>query len=269
MKNFKQKIHEIVFEADTKFGKAFDVVLLVIICLSIILVMIASVDSYNEKYGHILLILEWSLTVLFTFEYFLRIWLVKRPSAYIFSFFGIVDFLSIVPAYLGIFFTGPSGFVIIRMLRLMRVFRIFKLGRFIGEGNQILVALKASRAKITVFITAVLVLATILGTIMYLIEGSENNFDNIPKSIYWAIVTLTTVGYGDISPHTPVGQAIASVVMILGYGIIAVPTGIVTNELMKTETNTILNTQSCMTCGHDSHDNDARFCKKCGSNLNT
>ena len=268
MSKLKERIHEIVFEADTKEGKVFDVILLILICLSILVVLLESVQEIGIAYANLFFYLEWTLTLLFTIEFFIRLWSVKRSFAYIFSFYGIVDLLSLLPAYLGLFITsGASGFIVIRMLRLLRVFRVFKLARFIGEGNQLLIALKASKAKITVFVGAVLVLVTILGTIMYIIEGGEpeTGFTSIPKSIYWAIVTLTTVGYGDIAPQTTIGQSIAAIIMILGYGIIAVPTGIVTSELTLTEKK--LNTQSCRNCGHEDHDNNALFCNRCANKL--
>lgn len=266
MQSLRYRVHEIVFEADTKAGKRFDVGLLILICLSILVVMLESVASFNAKYDNYLEISEWILTALFTAEFLIRAWCVKRPLSYIFSFYGIIDLLSILPTFLGFFVTGASSLMIIRMFRLIRVFRVLKMARFIGEGNQIIHALKASRPKIIVFIGSIMIMVTILGTVMYLIEGGENGFSSIPKSIYWAIVTMTTVGYGDIAPQTTLGQFIASVIMILGYGIIAVPTGIVTGEIIQHEKQ--VNTQSCRTCGHDDHDNDAVFCKKCGHVLN-
>lgn len=265
MQKLKHKIHEIVFEADTKAGKVFDVVLLIIISLSIFVVMLESVASINDKYGHILTAIEWTLTILFTIEYVVRAWSVRKPLVYIFSFFGIIDLLSIVPTFLSLLLTGTSGLMIIRMFRLIRVFRVFKLARFVGGGNQIMKALKSSKPKIVVFIGSIVIMVTILGTFMYLIEGEKNGFTSIPKSIYWSIVTLTTVGYGDITPQTGLGQFLASIIMILGYGIIAVPTGIVTSEFVKNEKKT--NTQSCINCGLNDHDNDANFCKHCSYKL--
>lgn len=268
MSKLKHRVHEIIFEADTKEGKFFDVVLLILIGLSILTVILESVNDIQIHYGHTFIVLEWIFTLLFTIEFIARLWSVKRSFAYIFSFYGIVDILSLLPTYIGLFHpAGSAGFVVIRMLRLLRVFRIFKLARFIGEGNQLIRAMKASKAKIIVFVGVVMVLVTILGTVMYIIEGGMENtgFTSIPRSIYWAIVTLTTVGYGDIAPQTILGQTIASIIMILGYGIIAVPTGIVTSELTLLETP---NTQSCRHCGQDKHKHDAIYCHECGNQLN-
>ncbi|MCF2874236.1 MULTISPECIES: ion transporter [unclassified Tenacibaculum] len=265
-KNWKEKLHEIIYEADTPAGKLFDIVLLIAIIASIVLVMLESVNSINEKYGVILNLSEWLITILFSVEYIVRIVSINRPQKYIFSFYGIIDLLSTLPKYLAIFFTGTHSLVALRALRLLRVFRILKLARFIGESNNFMKALKASRAKIAVFLFFVLILCIILGTVMYLIEGGDNGFTSIPRSVYWAIVTLTTVGYGDIAPHTPFGQLIASIIMILGYGIIAVPTGIVSSEMVKVN-DINLNTQSCPSCSYEGHDDDASYCNHCGSKL--
>jgi len=265
-KKLKERIHEIIFEADTPLGKAFDVTLLVAIVLSVLAVMLESVSDIAEHYGGILYITEWVFTIMFTLEYVARIIVIQKPWKYVFSFFGLVDLLSIIPTYLSLFFVGAHSLLVIRSIRLLRVFRIFKLARFLGEASQLMTALKASRIKIIVFIGTVFTSVIILGTLMYLIEGGENGFTSIPKSIYWAIVTLTTVGYGDIAPQTVLGQMVASVVMVLGYGIIAVPTGIVTSELIKPykkSTNTI----SCQNCGQEGHDDDAVHCKYCGEKL--
>lgn len=266
-KSWKKKLHEVIYEADTFAGKLFDVILLVIILISIILVMLESVDSIDSKYHDILYKSEWVVTILFTIEYFLRIISIKKPSKYIFSFYGIIDFLSTIPMYLATFFAGTHTLVAFRALRLLRVFRILKLARFIGESNHLAKALKASRARISVFLFFVLILCIILGTVMYLVEGSENGFTSIPRSVYWAIVTLTTVGYGDIAPATPLGQFIASAVMILGYAIIAIPTGIVSSELTKSHNSVHTNTQACPNCSYEGHDDDALFCNHCGSEL--
>ncbi len=264
---WKTKLHEIIYEADTKAGKLFDVVLLFLIIASIIVVMLESVSTFKAKHGDFLDTAEWIITILFTIEYIARIISIKKPTEYIFSFYGIIDFLSTIPKYLAIYFTGTHTLVALRALRLMRVFRILKLARFIGASNNFMKALKASRAKIFVFLSFVIILCIILGTVMYLIEGEVNGFTSIPKSVYWAIVTMTTVGYGDIAPHTPIGQFIASLVMILGYGIIAVPTGIVSSEMTKAEAiNT--NTQSCPNCSAENHRDDAEFCYECGYKLN-
>jgi voltage-gated potassium channel len=228
--------------------------------------MLESVNSINSQYGAILNISEWVITLLFTVEYIVRIISIKKSTKYIFSFYGIIDLLSTLPKYLAIFFTGTHSLVALRALRLLRVFRILKLARFVGESNNFMKALKASKAKIAVFLFFVLILCIILGTVMYLIEGGENGFTSIPRSVYWAIVTLTTVGYGDIAPHTPFGQFIASIIMILGYGIIAVPTGIVSSEMVKVD-DVNLNTQSCPNCSYEGHDDDAIFCNHCGNKL--
>ncbi|CAM1356801.1 ion transporter [Tenacibaculum halocynthiae] len=264
--NWKDKLHEVIYEADTRGGKFFDIILLIAILSSVLFVMLESVDDIQLKYGNILNVGEWVLTILFSIEYILRIISIKKPSKYIFSFYGIIDFLSTIPKYLSIFFIGTHSLVALRALRLLRIFRILKLARFIGESNNFIKALKASRAKIAVFLFFVLILCMILGTIMYLIEGGENGFTSIPRSVYWAVVTLTTVGYGDIAPHTPFGQFVASIIMVLGYGIIAVPTGIVTSEMTKIfDVN--LNTQSCPNCSHGDHNDDAIYCNHCGSKL--
>lgn len=264
----KEKLHEIVFEADTPAGKAFDVLLLIFIAASVIVVMLDSVLSIQAKYGWWLDILEWLFTIAFTIEYVIRLYSVYRPVKYATSFFGVVDLLSILPTYLSLVFVGSEYFLVIRVLRLLRVFRIFKLAHFLKEGRLLVKALQASRARITVFLTFVVLLTIIIGSIMYLIEGgAESGFTSIPNAIYWAIVTLTTVGYGDITPVTAPGQFFSAIVMILGYAIIAVPTGIVTAEIIK-EGKNMANTQSCRICGAEGHDNDAIFCKYCGARLN-
>jgi voltage-gated potassium channel len=267
--SWKDRLHEIIYEADTKAGKFFDVVLLFAILASILLVMLESVESINNKYGQLLNIAEWVITILFSLEYILRIVSIKKPILYIFSFYGIIDLLSTIPKYLSMFFIGSSHFAALRALRLLRVFRILKLARYIGASEKLLIALKASKAKISVFLFFVIILCVILGTFMYIIEGTENGFTSIPRSVYWAIVTLTTVGYGDIAPHTPFGQFIASIIMILGYGIIAIPTGIVSSEMTKNTNNKVhTNTQSCKNCSIENHKDEAEFCYNCGSKLN-
>jgi voltage-gated potassium channel len=262
---WKQKLHEVIFEADTRAGKWFDIALLVLILMSIATVMLESVNSIELLYGEELRLVEWALTILFTLEYIARLISIGKPLKYIFSFYGIIDFISIIPTYLGIFISGTHTLSIIRSIRLLRVFRILKLAQFIGEANVLIKALKASRAKIVVFLFAVLSLTFILGTVMYLIESPESGFTSIPRSIYWAIVTLTTVGYGDITPATVLGQTLASFIMIIGYAIIAVPTGIVGAELSKVDLGT--NTQSCSSCSLEGHDDDAIHCKFCGEKL--
>ena len=264
--SLKHTLHEIIYEADTKAGKLFDIILLITILASIVFVMLESVQSINDKYGDFLNIAEWIITILFSIEYILRIITVKKPWKYIFSFYGIIDFLSTIPKYVSIILIGSQNLAALRALRLLRVFRILKVTRYIGESNRLLVALKSSRPKIAVFLFFVLILCIILGTIMYMVEGSENGFTSIPRSVYWAIVTLTTVGYGDIAPGTPLGQFIASAIMILGYGIIAIPTGIVGSEIMKSRINT--STQACPSCMRDNHNDDAIYCYYCGDKLN-
>lgn len=266
--NWKEKIHEIIYEADTPAGKLFDLVLLIIILASILLVMLESVKPIYENYSDILNISEWVITIFFSVEYIARIISVKKPSKYIFSFYGIIDLLSTIPKYLSLFIVGSHSLVVLRALRLMRVFRILKLTRYIGESTNFVRALKKSRAKIAVFLSFVLILCIILGTVMYLVESDESGFTSIPRSVYWAIVTLTTVGYGDIAPVTALGQFIASIIMIMGYGIIAVPTGIVSSEMTRTEKNNIpTNTKACTSCTEEYHRDDAEFCHKCGHQL--
>ncbi|MEO0583499.1 MAG: ion transporter [Bacteroidota bacterium] len=263
------KVHEIIFEADTPAGKGFDVALLVLIVLSVVVVMLESVESIAHAFGTLFLYLEWIVTVLFTLEYILRIYAIKKPWNYIFSFYGIVDLLSILPTYLSLIVAGSHFLVTIRALRLLRIFRILKLGNYLRQSQILVLALRASRTKITVFLFAVLTIVIIVGSTMYLVEGGEGSkFSSIPRSIYWAIVTLTTVGYGDISPTTDFGQFLAAIVMILGYAIIAVPTGIVSVELAKTEAKEAdINTICCPNCGKYGHTHDAVYCKHCGHEL--
>lgn len=266
---WKNRLHEIIFEADTPLGKLFDIILLIAILLSVLSVMLESVKDIYVKYGTQLYLLEWTFTIIFTVEYIARIIAVTRPKKYIFSFFGIIDLLSILPAYLSLVFVGAQSLLVIRSLRLLRVFRVLKLGRFLGEANQLRNALRSSRPKIIVFIFTVFTVVVIMGTFMYLIEGEENGFTSIPRSVYWAVVTLTTVGYGDIAPQTTLGQALATLIMIMGYGIIAVPTGIVSAEMtnQKFGPGKKISTQACPHCTAEGHDIDALFCKKCGGHL--
>ncbi len=279
-KNWRAKLHEIIYEADTPSGKLFDVILLIAILASIVLVMLESVKSFDEKFHAFLDISEWVITILFTIEYVLRIVTVKKPLKYITSFYGIIDLLSTIPKYISLLFAGTHALVALRALRLLRIFRILKLARYLGASNHLANAIKASRAKIAVFLFAVLIASIIFGTIMYLVEGEENGFTNIPKSVYWCIVTLTTVGFGDIAPQTPIGQFIAAIIMILGYGIIAVPTGIVSAEYTKAThrdneeenehhptDNIQLNTQCCANCLEEQHNDNAEYCFKCGCKL--
>jgi len=264
--NWKLKIHEIIFEADTTTGKYFDVFLILSIICSIIIVMLDSVSALNKLYGSYFNALEWFFTILFTFEYILRLLTVGRPLGYASSFYGIIDLMAIIPTYLSILFPGSHYLVVIRGLRVLRLFRVLKLVQYIDEANLLIKALIASRRKITVFLLTVSTLVIILGSIMYVIEDPEYGFTSIPKSIYWAVVTLTTVGYGDISPQTNLGQTLAALIMILGYGIIAIPTGIVTVEMAHSyQQNT--STQVCQNCCKEGHDHDASYCKCCGARL--
>ncbi|MCB0501825.1 MAG: ion transporter [Bacteroidetes bacterium] len=266
--SLRERVHEVIFEADTPSGKLFDVVLFWLIIISVLAVILESVKAYDRQFHLFFKYTEWIVTVVFTIEYFLRIYSIKKPVKYIFSFYGIIDLLSILPAYLSLIFSGTHTLAIIRVLRLFRIFRVFKITRYLSEGSYLKKALMDSRRKIFIFVVGVGLLVIVLGAVMYLIEGGQDSgFVNIPVSIYWAIVTLTTVGYGDISPTTPLGQFVASVIMLIGYGIIAVPTGIVTAELAKHGTlNT--NTQSCSNCNFSDHADDAKFCKRCGESLN-
>ena len=267
-KNWQEKLHEIIYEADTKRGKFFDIILLWAIFASIVLVMLESVKGLDAEYHTFFNISEWIITILFTFEYIARIISVKKPKEYIFSFYGIIDLLSTIPKYLSLIFIGAHALVALRALRLLRVFRILKLVRFIGATNNLTKVLRASRFRIFVFISAVLIICVIIGTVMYLIEGDQSGFTSIPKGIYWAIVTLTTVGYGDIAPQTGFGQFIASMVMILGYGIIAIPTGIITAEFsIQSRSKVNLNTKSCPNCSLGKHNDDAKYCFECGEEL--
>lgn len=265
---WKQKLHEIIYEADTPAGKLFDIVLLFFIVFSVVLVMLESITSINTKYADTFYVAEWIITIIFSIEYILRILVIKRPRKYIFSFYGIVDLLSTLPSYISFFFGGQNLLLTIRALRLLRVFRILKVTRYIGESNKLASALRNSKAKILVFLFAVLIICVIAGTLMYLIEGENGGFDNIPLSIYWCIVTLTTVGFGDIAPITPLGRLIASLIMIMGYGIIAVPTGIVSAEYNKAGKEEDHNTQVCPNCNAHRHLNNAHYCHKCGHLLN-
>lgn len=266
---WKRELHVIIYGTHTPAGKLFDILLLVLIVYSIIIVMLESVPRFDSKYHEFLNISEWVVTVLFSIEYILRIVCIKRPTSYIFSFFGIIDFLSTVPKYLSYFFVGSQYLTAFRALRLLRVFRILKLVRFVGESNNLVRSLKASRTKIFVFVFFVLVVSVLLGTLMYLIEGPEHGFNSIPHSVYWTIVTLTTVGYGDISPETALGQFIATFIMIIGYGIIAVPTGIVSAEYAssKKRDEAIDEGRSCPSCSAEIYRSDAHFCRKCGFDL--
>ena len=266
LQGWRHKVHEIIYEADTGWGKAFDVGLLWMIVASVVVVMLESVSDISAEYETVLRAAEWVFTIVFTIEYLLRLSCVQRPTSYAFSFFGIIDFLAVIPTYLSLVAPATRFLLIIRILRLLRIFRVMKLARYLHESAALARALRASRVKILVFLYCVLMLVIIVGAVMYVVEGEANGFTSIPRSVYWAVVTMTTVGYGDISPQTPFGQFLASLVMIMGYGIIAVPTGIVTAELsqpMKKE----ISTQCCPTCSLEGHDPDAEYCKHCGGKL--
>ena len=262
----RERLYIIIFEHDTPAGKWFDVILIMSILLSIVAVMLDSVKTVNQQYGSILYAVEWLFTILFTIEYILRLSCVGKPAHYAKSFFGIVDLLAILPTYISMFVPGSQFLIAIRVLRILRIFRVLKLVQYMNESQLLVQALWASRRKIIVFLFAVFTLVIIFGSCMYLIEGEENGFTSIPRSVYWAIVTMTTVGYGDISPKTPFGQMLASVIMIMGYGIIAVPTGIVTAELVTIRTQGDARLV-CPECSTEDHSFDAKFCKKCGMKL--
>ena len=263
----RQRLYEIIFKVDTPAGRRFDIALIVMILGSVGAVMIDSVAVYHRAFGGALYALEWAFTLAFTLEYLLRLACVRSPWRYARSFFGVVDLLSILPTYLSVLLPGANFLLVIRVLRILRVFRVFKLLRYLGEANYLLVALHASRRKIVVFLLTVATLAVVFGSVMYLVEGPQHGYTSIPRSVYWAIVTLTTVGYGDISPHTDLGQAIAAMVMILGYAIIAVPTGIYAAELAQVMSHKPDATRVCPACGLRGHDENAGFCKACGAEL--
>ncbi len=263
---WRRHLHEIIFEADTPAGKAFDVAVFVLIGISLLAVILESVPSIRSSHGDLLRALEWVITILFSIEYILRLMSVRIPLAYASTFFGIIDLLAVLPTYASLFFTGAQSLVVIRVLRLLRIFRVLKLGRYVGESEMLWQALASSRRKISVFMFTVLTIVVIVGTSMYVIEGEENGFVSIPTAMYWAVVTMTTVGYGDVTPQTPLGRALAAVLMIIGYGIIAVPTGIVSAEFVEAARKPI-STQACPSCSKEGHAVDAVFCKYCGVKL--
>ncbi len=262
----RARLHEVIFESKTPAGKAFDVALLWAILLSVLAVMLESVGPIRARYGAFIRITEWVFTALFTLEYVLRLIAVGRPLLYARSFFGLVDLLAILPSFVSLLLPGTQSLLVVRVLRLLRVFRVLKLVSFLGQAEILLTALRASRPKITVFLGAVLSTVVIAGAVMYMVEGEESGFDSIPRGMYWAIVTMTTVGFGDITPKTVPGQFIASVLMIMGYGVIAVPTGIVSVELVAASRQG-LNPEACPGCGAEGHDLDAVYCKRCGTHL--
>jgi voltage-gated potassium channel len=263
---WRNRLHEIIFEADTPAGKLFDVILIGSIVLSVVVVLLDSVAEIRAQHGETLYFAEWVFTILFSVEYVIRLISVRRPLRYATSFFGIVDLLAILPTYISLLVPGSQYLLTIRVLRLLRIFRVFKLATYFNEARTITAALKASRHKISVFLFGVIIIVVIIGSMIYVVEGEANGFTDIPTGIYWAIVTLTTVGYGDLAPQTGMGKMLASVVMIVGYAIIAVPTGIVTVELNKAAKEHI-STQSCPSCGVEGHDLDAKYCKYCSAAL--
>ncbi|MGD8866549.1 MAG: ion transporter [Gemmatimonadales bacterium] len=263
---WRRRLYQIIFEAETPGGKAFDIALLLAIVFSVTAVLLESVVGIRARHGTELRAIEWFFTLLFTVEYLLRLVCVGRPMRYALSFFGMVDFLAIVPTYVSVALPGAQSLIVIRALRLLRVFRVMKLVHFVGEARMLRAALRASSRKIIVFLGTVLTLVLIIGSLMYLIEGEQHGFTNIPQSIYWTIVTMTTVGYGDIAPATVLGRVLASMVMIIGYGIIAVPTGIVTVEMANVRRRPV-STRSCAHCMAEGHDSDAVHCKFCGARL--
>jgi len=269
-KSLKRKIFVIIFGTNTPAGKLFDIILMILIVLSVVAVMLESVDFIANEYGRELRIIEWGVTIFFTLEYIARILVVLKPAKYIFSWLGIIDFLSIIPTYLSIILVGSQGLAILRALRLLRIFRVLKLMRFVSESEVLARALISSRHKITVFFMFLLILVFILGSIMYLVEGSESGFNSIPLSIYWAIVTLTTVGFGDITPTTVAGQFIASMIMLLGYSIIAIPTGIVGAEIYREvdSSNSKIGSYICQNCGEEDLHIKSKYCRNCGEKLN-
>jgi voltage-gated potassium channel len=263
---WRRRLYRVIFESDTRAGRLFDVTLIVCILTSVAVVMVDSVAPVRARYGRYLYGVEWFFTVLFTVEYILRLLCVGRPLRYAGSFFGVIDLLSVLPTYVSVLLPGSRYFIVIRILRVLRVFRVLRLAQYMGESRLLMQALRASRRKVAVFLVTVLTLVVVLGSLIYVVEGEEHGFTSIPKSIYWAVVTLTTVGYGDIAPQTPLGQFVAMIVMILGYGIIAVPTGIVTVEMSQAFRQKV-SAVVCPACGTEGHDSDAVYCKRCGGKL--
>lgn len=265
----KHRIHEVIFESHTPQGKLFDVVLFAVILASVVVVMMESIRELRNDYGRLFYFLEWAFTLFFTIEYLLRIYCLKRPRAYVLSFFGIIDLLAILPTYISWLLPGAQSLLVIRFLRLLRIFRVFRLRQYFTEGKYMMQALQASKRKIAVFMFFIVLMVVVFGSLMYLIEGGipESGFTSIPRSIYWAIVTLTTVGYGDITPVTPAGQFISAIVMILGYAVIAVPTGIVSAEMIRNQPTLPITNFACPECGREGHAPDAVYCKYCGAHL--
>ena len=265
----RERLHTIIFKSETKEGRYFDTVLVWLISFSVIIVILETVTAFHRAYWWIFFVMEWLFTLFFTFEYILRLYCARRPLKYATSFFGLVDLLAILPSYLGICFLGAQNLIIVRALRLLRVFRIFKMGHFVSEGEIIVEALRASKTKIYVFVSFVVLMSMIIGSVLYIVEGATNpQLNNIPKGIYWAIVTLTTVGYGDVTPITTFGKFLATIVMIMGYGVIAVPTGIVTAEITgRVSSMNSVFYKTCTNCDQAEHHKGAKFCHVCGAAL--
>lgn len=265
--SWQQRLHQVIYESATPAGKLFDVSLLILILSSIVVVILDSSRDLHESYGNLMRKLEWGFTILFTIEYILRLVCIKKPWRYVFSFLGLIDLLAIIPGYLSLLFAGSQSLMVLRALRLLRIFRIFKLSHYLSEMQFLGVAIKGSLRKISIFMMVVITLVVIMGSVMYMVEGGDNGFASIPDSIYWAIVTITTVGYGDISPVTPLGKFVASIIMLMGYAIIAVPTGIVTTEMALAMRKKEQHQQVCAGCGKEGHDDNAKYCKFCGEKL--
>ena len=265
----RRRTYEVIFEHDTRAGRTFDVALILVILASVVAIMLESVASIRASHGHVLRVLEWVFTLAFTVEYVLRLWCVSRSVRYARSFLGVVDLLAILPTWLSLVVPGGQVLTVVRILRVLRIFRILKLAQYVGEARVLAMALRAARFKITVFVFTVLTIVVIVGALMYLVEGPASGFTSIPTGVYWAVVTLTTVGFGDVTPQTPLGQTLATVVMIMGYGIIAVPTGIVTAEIAYAARGEPRSPKRCAACGQAGHDSDARHCKWCGVALPT
>ena len=267
LSELRARLHEVIFEADTPAGRLFDLLLLVAIVVSVIVVMLESVASVSARVGPTLRALEWGFTILFTIEYFLRLFSVRQPLRYAVSLFGLIDLVAILPTYVSVLVPGAQSLLVVRLLRLLRIFRVLKLAEYLRESRTLAQAMRASRRKIEVFLLVVVTIVVIVGALMYVIEGERNGFTSIPRSIYWAVVTITTVGYGDLAPATTLGRAISMVLMLIGYGIIAVPTGIVTVELTRAASATPVSAQACPSCGLGAHEHDAVYCRRCGTRL--
>ncbi len=265
-KKLKHTLYLVIFGTDTPAGKRFDVILISAILMSVFALMLDSVEDISQAYRTLFLIIEWLFTLLFTIEYMVRIYCSPRPSRYIFSFYGLIDLVSVLPSYLSLFFPGANYLLVVRLFRVLRIFRVLKLVRYLTEANVLLRSLMSAKRKILVFFTSVLVLSTVFGSLMYIVEGGENGFSSIPKSIYWTIVTITTVGYGDITPHTNIGQVIAALAMLTGYSIIAIPTGILTAELSQ-EIQRERTEHVCGSCGKRGHEIEALYCFACGGEI--